>query len=309
MAKPPQEHIHWKDLLVDSFPPTATPKVIFPNSRLRVLTRIDQHDGTRNQHDHDYFELVLVRSGQATHLSLYGTKPVKRGDVLILPPRVWHRYQNCRGFEIFNCCIGVEIFHQYLPFHTLDPFWSTFFSPLSLGRQSQWSGSFRLARHIYAQVDSTLLKLVELTQEPFVFQTNYQILGTLMVAFGQLADGLHDQVRLAPTPSITHPIINRAIAVIEETINRDWRVSELCTQLNGINAAYFIRLFKKNTGLTPKAYIVRRRIEKAAHRLLTTQDSVTEIAIDLGWNDPNLFSRTFRQFFSASPTEYRASHA
>jgi len=305
----PPEHIHWKDLLVDSFPAGTAPNVLFPQNRIRVLTRVDFHNGTRKQHDHDYFELVLVRSGQATHSSLYGEKVVKRGDVLILPPRVWHSYRNCQSFEIFNCCIGEEIFHQYLPFHVLDPFWSTFLSLNSLKRQSQWTGRFRLENTIYSDVEATFLTLAGLCQESFKFQTNYKLLGTLMIAFGQMADGLRHLVRLTPTPPVMHPIIIRAVSIIEQSGDRDWRISEICTELDGINPAYFIRLFKNNTGITPKAYVARRRLEKAAHRLLTTQDSITEIAIDLGWNDPNLFSRTFRQAFSASPTEYRAARA
>jgi AraC family L-rhamnose operon transcriptional activator RhaR len=307
MIETPEEHVHWNDLLVDSFPPAVKPRTLFPHGRLRLLARTDRHDGSRKQHDHDYFEIVFVRAGCARHRSLYGIKAIQRGDVLLLPAHIWHGYTGCQAFEIYNCCVGTEIFQQHLPFLALDPFWSSFLSTVSVARQSQWEGKFRVSGPRLPEVEASFNLLCKLTQEPFGFQTNYRLLGAFVIMLGQLADSLHSQVQCTITPPTLHPLIQRALDLFEKEINHDWRVPEICERLNHINGPYFIRLFKKNTGITPKAYITRRRIEKAANRLLTTEDHVTEVAIDTGWNDPNLFSRTFRQFFGVSPTEYRAA--
>lgn len=306
--KAPQVHLHWKTVLGEIFPARQA-RELFPNSRLRLLARVDRHNphNPSVNHDHDYFELVLVRSGRARHHSVHGSKVIKRGDVLILPPQIWHRYVATGDLDIYNCCVGHEIFHQHLSFLKQDPFWSGFLSSVSVARQSQWLGGFRVDHARYDEVEASMQRLVALTVQPFGFQTNYQLLGSFLVLLGQLADGLRGQAQLAALPPVIHPLIQRALALIEQDSSRDWRVPELCAQLNGINRAYFIRLFKRNVGLTPKAYITRRRVEKAATRLLATDDPVTEIAIDLGWNDPNLFSRTFRQFFNASPSEYRVA--
>lgn len=300
-----ERHLHWKEVLVATFPARKA-RTLFPNNRLRILTRVDRHDWSRpcQQHDHDYYEIVLVRSGRATHSSLHGSKSISPGDVLILPPQTWHRYTTSE-LVVYNCCIGQEVFHQHLSFLHQDPFWSGFVSNASIARQSQWKGRFRVPRAKLGEVERHFQLLHHLTEQPFGFQTNYQLLGAIICMLGQLAEALRSQVRLEAPPPVLHPLVKQGIEHIERDIGRNWRLTELCTLLNGIHQAYFIRLFRSHVGLTPKAYIIHRRIEKAANRLLTTDDRVTEIAMDLGWNDPNLFSRTFRQFFNTSPSDYR----
>lgn len=304
-----QVHLHWKDLLSAMFPAERRTRTLFPNDRLRVLMRLDLHNAERPclSHDHDYFEVAVVRSGRAKHSSLYGTKTMGPGDVLILPPRIWHRYTASQDLELYNCCIGYEVIQQQLAFLASDPFWGSFLAPASIARQSQWQGNFRIPSDRFKAVEASFRLLLELTHRPFEFQTNYQLLGALIVTFGQLADALRGQARLAAAPPTLHPLIQKALMLVEQNVDRDWRIDDLCAELNGLNEAYFIRLFKQNIGMTPKAYITRRRVEKAANRLITTDESMTEIALSLGWNDPNLFSRTFRKFFGASPSEYRAA--
>lgn len=293
----------------ETFPPKAHVSPLFPRNRLRILTRQAVHNSAYpcDNHDHDYFEIVLVRGGRAMHRSLYGSKPIKRGDVLLLPPGVWHGYTNLRQLEIFNCCVGPEVFQHSLPFLSQDPFWSNFLSPTSTARQSQWQDRFAIPGDALPELEGNFQMLAELVGQPFGFQTNYRLLGVLIVILGQLADNLRSQAKLTAVAPTMHPIIQRSLALVEENLGLDWRVPDICKALDGINASYFIRLFKRNTGLTPKAYITQRRIEKAALQLLITDDSVRDIAITLGWNDPNLFSRTFRQHFNTTPTEYRAA--
>ena len=52
-------------------------------------------------------------------------------------------------------------------------------------------------------------------------------------------------------------------------------------------------------------YINRTRIEKSATLLKNTNESITNIAIKVGFNDVNYYSRTFKKFMNMSPTQYR----
>ncbi len=70
---------------------------------------------------------------------------------------------------------------------------------------------------------------------------------------------------------------------------------------------YFCRIFKKATGKTPINYINGYRIEKAAVLLKNTDQSITDIALSVGFDDPNYFSRTFKKHMGATPREYRNS--
>lgn len=69
---------------------------------------------------------------------------------------------------------------------------------------------------------------------------------------------------------------------------------------------HFHRLFRAFTGESLNNYIRRLRIEKSAGRLKYSEDSVTDIALDSGYNTPSSFSRAFHQVMGASPNSYRS---
>ena len=68
---------------------------------------------------------------------------------------------------------------------------------------------------------------------------------------------------------------------------------------------YFSDLLKKETGRTPKDHINDFVIEKAKDLLLGSEQSVSEIAYDLGFNYPHYFTRFFKSKTGHTPVEYR----
>ena len=50
------------------------------------------------------------------------------------------------------------------------------------------------------------------------------------------------------------------------------------------------------------------RLEHAAQLLITTDESITEIAYNSGFSDPLYFSTAFKKFYNLPPTEYRNLH-
>jgi AraC-like DNA-binding protein len=75
----------------------------------------------------------------------------------------------------------------------------------------------------------------------------------------------------------------------------------------GVNTRYVQRLFC-NIGTTPQHYILQQRLDAAAARLRRSHPDdvkITDIAYDLGFNDPSYFARAFKRRFKATPREYR----
>ena len=73
----------------------------------------------------------------------------------------------------------------------------------------------------------------------------------------------------------------------------------------GLSPKYFCRLFRQITGRTPIAYLQYYRLEKAAERLLTTDQSITEVAFSCGFGDISYFTKAFRRAKGVSAREYR----
>lgn len=62
-------------------------------------------------------------------------------------------------------------------------------------------------------------------------------------------------------------------------------------------------------GTTPSAFILERRLRRAADRLIANpQASITEVAFEHGFNDSAYFARCFRQHFGTAPREWRGGH-
>jgi AraC-like DNA-binding protein len=78
-------------------------------------------------------------------------------------------------------------------------------------------------------------------------------------------------------------------------------------RIAGLSRYHFLRTFKAVTGITPHQWLLRARLRDAARRLATSRDPVTEIALDVGFEDLSNFIRSFRSEFGVSPSRYRAT--
>src|SRR5262245_17382964 len=72
-----------------------------------------------------------------------------------------------------------------------------------------------------------------------------------------------------------------------------------------VSPAHFIRTFRATFGETPHRYLQRRRVERAMFLLRSTQRSVTDICLDVGFNSLGTFSRTFQDVVGESPSAFR----
>jgi AraC-like DNA-binding protein len=75
-----------------------------------------------------------------------------------------------------------------------------------------------------------------------------------------------------------------------------------------VSEAHFIRTFRATFGETPHRYLQRRRVERAMALLCSTDRSITDICMSVGFSSLGTFSRTFRDIVGESPKDYRAAH-
>jgi transcriptional regulator GlxA family with amidase domain len=75
----------------------------------------------------------------------------------------------------------------------------------------------------------------------------------------------------------------------------------------GLSRAHFSREFRRAFGETPHGYLLTRRLERAAALLRTTDHSVAEVCLSVGWQSIGSFTTSFTRTYGKSPTAYRAS--
>jgi AraC-like DNA-binding protein len=76
----------------------------------------------------------------------------------------------------------------------------------------------------------------------------------------------------------------------------------------GLSRAHFSREFRRVFGESPHAYLLTRRLERAAALLRNTDHSVAEICFDVGLKSVGSFTTSFTRTFGAPPTAYRAAY-
>ena len=75
----------------------------------------------------------------------------------------------------------------------------------------------------------------------------------------------------------------------------------------GLSPFHFLRLFKRETGVTPHRFLIQTRIRRAIALLRETSRPVTDIAFDVGFGDLSNFINAFRREVGVSPRKYRLS--
>jgi AraC family transcriptional regulator len=85
-------------------------------------------------------------------------------------------------------------------------------------------------------------------------------------------------------------------------------VSDLCAEVK-LSEAHFSRLFTRAFGLTPHAFVLRRRLELATRLMLETTKSLTDIALCCGFTDQAHLCKHFRRSMGVSPAAWRRAFA
>jgi AraC-like DNA-binding protein len=76
----------------------------------------------------------------------------------------------------------------------------------------------------------------------------------------------------------------------------------------GLSRAHFSREFKGAFGESPHAYLLTRRLERAADLLRTTDRSVADVCLSVGLQSLGSFTTSFKRAYGRTPTEYRAAY-
>jgi AraC family transcriptional regulator len=100
------------------------------------------------------------------------------------------------------------------------------------------------------------------------------------------------------------PWLKRVQECVHDEFHRHHTLESLA-QAVGVHHVHLAREFRQRFGCTVGHYIRQRRVEFGCHRLTTSRDSLSEIAIDAGFADQSHFTNTFRRLVGMSPGVFR----
>jgi AraC family transcriptional regulator len=102
--------------------------------------------------------------------------------------------------------------------------------------------------------------------------------------------------------------LNIAKELIHERFSEGLTLDDL-SAATGVHPVHLSRAFRKYYRCTVGDYIRRLRVEYASRRILTSKDTLSEIAAAAGFSDQSHFSRVFKKQMGMTPTQYQRTHA
>ena len=100
--------------------------------------------------------------------------------------------------------------------------------------------------------------------------------------------------------------VRDAILHMDADLTADLSLHALAQRLN-ISPGHLSLLFRRETGATLTAFVARRRMERAAFLLASTDLQVQAVGMHCGMPDANYFCKTFKRYMGKTPRDYRAS--
>jgi AraC family transcriptional regulator len=98
--------------------------------------------------------------------------------------------------------------------------------------------------------------------------------------------------------------LGRVMQYIDSHLRVTIRMSVLAA-MTGLSTSYFFYAFRSTLGESPYRYVVRRRIQYAQSRMLSTDEPLAAIALDSGFSDQAHLTRSFKQFVGITPGAWR----
>lgn len=110
------------------------------------------------------------------------------------------------------------------------------------------------------------------------------------------------------TNKVKSQIVNDGITLIQERITLPLSVQEIADCLE-ISREHLSRIFKDQLGITPYSFIINTKMEKAKIELTQTLIPIKEIAYDMGFSSPELFTQIFKRNYKITPKQFRKMYS
>lgn len=115
----------------------------------------------------------------------------------------------------------------------------------------------------------------------------------------------HELEVISKAPKKFHlPIIERAKEYIHQYFQDDFSLLEL-SNFTYTSPFHFSRIFKHYTAVSPHQYVLQVRLKHSERLLKNTTKSISDIAFECGFNNPDYFATAFKRGYGISPSAYK----
>ena len=253
--------------------------------------------GTIGYHAHAFLEFVYVVEGHAEH-HLNGTAtPIGPGDFFVINYQTMHAYETPSGHvRLINCLFLPELLdHSFADLRNFDELAQRYFRRVC-GKHIQTPPSDRVFHDDSGHVKRLFMQMVEECRDRRV---GYE--EALRCLLSQI---IIETVRKIGINTLFSPPIQQLVEAVGQGYNEQLSLSDFCRREH-YSVPYISALFRREVGMTFTEYVQEKRIAEGCRLLVETRDSITSIALQVGYTSLKFFEQVFQRLMGMSPREYR----
>ncbi|WP_297096580.1 AraC family transcriptional regulator [uncultured Draconibacterium sp.] len=230
------------------------------------------------------FQLNYITEGTGIFENANGKFQVKPGSLIVIFPNEWHRYRPTKKTGWVENYVG---FNGHIADQLLKhPTFSSQQPVIQCG--------------IREEIIDTYLKISDLVEKE---RPGYQQIASGMVV-KLLGYIISFEKRKGFSGKQISKVIEEVRFLMRQNAAQEFDLEELARQHN-VGYSYFRKMFKKYTGVSPGQYHLQLRIIRAKELLISTDKSIKEISLELGFQTIHYFSLIFKKKVGMNPSEFR----
>ena len=239
-------------------------------------------------HTHEVCELLLFRGGSATYIVEGRSYPLQKNTLIITRPATLHaiRIESDEPYDRYNLLFDLE---ELIPEVRTG-------IPKNLDVLHLDSG------HIIVSLFQKMDYYFQQLSEPEFNRVLSLLIEEVFFNIRLAAEQHQEQGALS-----SNPLIQQAIAYIEEHITTLAGIEEICNALF-ITKSHLHHLFSRHMQITPKQYILSKRLS-LAQQAIRGGAKPTEVYLQYGFNNYATFFRDYKRYFGCCPSDEQYSRS
>lgn len=242
-------------------------------------------------HRHSFYVICLIRSGSGIHVIDFEEFDVRPNRLFIISPYQVHFWKLDSNTNISMVQFSGEILH---------------FENEQVGdllSSLTFKNSFL---DVTVPQSKEILELTVKLEQESNEKNRYSedIIRSYLVILCRLIERMANVSENSGIPNQKDEKVHDFLSLINQSFDRQRSVSYYAGELN-ITPNYLNMLSKKHLGKSAGEMITSRIILEAKRLLYHTSSDISQIAFDLGFEDPSYFTRSFRKYEKKTPTEFR----
>lgn len=254
-----------------------------------------EHVPKTQYHCHNFIEFSIVTSGQLNYNIEGSYHELKKDDVMVFNPGVYHQALINRDTICTELHIGIE----NLNIDCLSPNYMRALEGAPIV-------SIKKYKEEFTQCCNEIVKEHRLKPLGHSFVLKSLVMKLIIILYREM-----DQCSYPPSRQTTELISSDNKVIVQSLIDymsfyyMEAISLDYLSRIMYLSPAYISKIFKEETGTSPINFLIEIRLEKARELLEATPMNIKEISKTVGYSDAYYFSRLFKKHYGKSPSTWR----